>query len=103
MIAELTKLTDAPELSKTKPLMVIITGTDCGPCKSLLSTVEGLSDEEKGEVAIATFPAENDTNAVRAMGVRGVPTVLFYNHGSVSGVLVGEQSKDKLIDKIKSM
>ena len=54
----------------------------CGPCKMLLPVIDELSvDNEGKDVTIAKINVDEYGEIAQQLGVRGVPTVMFFKDG----------------------
>lgn len=53
----------------------------CGPCKAIAPGVAKLEIEFSGRVAVRRVDVDRDEAAARAMGVRGVPTLVVLRDG----------------------
>ena len=63
----------------------------CGPCKSLKSVMDKLSDEYKDKNFFWAYADVEDggINTGSAMGIRGVPTTIIFKKGEEIDRLVG--------------
>lgn len=64
------------------PTVVQFHATWCGPCKAIAPTVARLETEYAGRVAVRRVDVDRDEASARALGVRGVPTVVVLRGGS---------------------
>lgn len=69
----------------------------CGPCKSLTTILEELSDEG---FDVYTVNIDHDSELTAKYGVRGVPTTIIFKDGKEVERLVGLKTKDELITKL---
>ncbi len=49
----------------------------CGPCRSVAPTLEQLSDEFEGKVAIYKIDTDKETELSGLFGIQSIPTFLF--------------------------
>jgi thioredoxin 1 len=71
----------------------------CGPCKLLMSTLEEVEEDLK-EKSIMTykFDVDSDMSFPMSMGIRGVPTLLFYKDKRVvNKTSGGRMSPDEIM------
>ena len=88
---------DAEVLKADVPVLVDFTATWCGPCKALAPIVEKLADEFKGKARVGKLDIDDSPAVASKYGIRGVPTVLVFKDGKVSGTHVGVTSKETLV------
>jgi thioredoxin 1 len=72
----------------------------CGPCKVLSPIIDELSSDYSGQVNFGKLDADKNTEIVKQLGVRNIPTILIYKNGEVVDRTVGMTSKNQLIDLI---
>jgi thioredoxin 1 len=72
----------------------------CSPCKKLSPIIEELSNEI-GEVSFAKVNVEAHPEIASKYQIFAVPTILFFKNGNMVDRVVGAQSKDALLKKIK--
>jgi thioredoxin len=88
---------DTEVLKSQLPFLLDFSATWCGPCKMLAPIVEKLADEYKGKVRVGKLDIEDSPTVANKFGIRGVPTVLVFKDGKVSGTHVGATSKETLV------
>lgn len=71
----------------------------CGPCKQLAPIYEDLS-QELSEYTFAKVDVEANQGLANQVGVRGIPTLVFYDDGEEAGRVQGLMPKDALKKKI---
>lgn len=77
----------------------------CGPCQTLLPTVEKLAKEYEGEVTIKKVNVDENQQLAAAFGVRSIPTLVQLTDGKEIGRIVGlvtEKDLRSKLDKQKS-
>ncbi|CAM1345417.1 thioredoxin [Tenacibaculum amylolyticum] len=77
----------------------------CGPCQTLLPTVEKLAKEYEGEVTIKKVNVDQNQQLAAAFGVRSIPTLVQLTDGKEIGRIVGlvtEKDLRSKLDKQKS-
>jgi len=67
----------------------------CGPCKMIAPLLVNLSAERE-DLKIVKVNADNASELLAKYGVRGLPTLLMFNQGSVAGTKVGAISLTQL-------
>lgn len=73
----------------------------CGPCKMISPIIDELSNDYKDkEISFGKLNADDNSDTVRSLGVRNIPTILIYKNGEVVDRTVGMTSKNQLMDLI---
>ena len=73
----------------------------CGPCKTLSPIIDKLSSDYKdSEVKFGKLNADDNSEIVRSLGVRNIPTILIYKNGEVVERTVGMVSENQLKELI---
>ena len=73
----------------------------CGPCKMMGPVYEEVAAQYVGKVKIGKMNVDENPNTPQKFGVQGIPTIVFLKDGTEVGRLVGFQSKDNLLGKVK--
>lgn len=53
----------------------------CGPCQTLLPTIEKLAEEYEGNVAIKKVNVDNNKELASSFGIRSIPTLVYISKG----------------------
>ncbi|MDZ4806088.1 MAG: thioredoxin domain-containing protein [Candidatus Eisenbacteria bacterium] len=75
----------------------------CAPCRVLLTLLTELAPEFVGRVTMAKFNVDLDPALSVAMGIRGVPTLIFYRSGVEVERLVGTESPAALRRRLERL
>ena len=98
------KITDANYkelLAQDKLVVVDFWAEWCGPCRSIAPAVDELAAEFEGKAIIGKY--NDDDNALSSeMGIRNIPTLLFFKGGKLVDKQVGASSKADLKAKIEA-
>ena len=78
------------------PVLVDFTATWCAPCRAIAPAVEALASEYKGRVKVAKLDVDDNQATAQELGIRSVPTLLFFKQGKVVGQLVGAVPRARL-------
>ena len=72
----------------------------CGPCRTLESTLHGLTNEEVEGVLLGEIDIEDEwaEDVAAEQKIRGIPVMIAYKDGKEVERLVGIAPKDKLIE-----
>lgn len=72
----------------------------CGPCRTLLPILEGVS-EEFSSVPMYKANVDEERDLALELGVRNLPTLIFFKNGEIIHKVSGLQSKEKLVEMIQ--
>ena len=61
----------------------------CPPCRMIAPVLEALAKEYAGKVAVGKINVDEHSRVARALGIEGIPTLLFLKGGAVVGRVVG--------------
>ena len=71
------------------PVIVDVWSNGCSPCVALVPTIKRLACKFDGKVKVAELNASSAPRTMAKLGVRGTPTVLFFNKGAEVERVVG--------------
>jgi thioredoxin 1 len=88
-----TEITDATfeteVLKATLPVVVDFWAPWCGPCKQIAPIVDELAEEYHDKVRFVKLNTDQNQAHASKLGVRGIPTLLFFKGGSEVDRVVG--------------
>lgn len=99
------KITDANYkelLAQDKLVVVDFWAEWCGPCRSIAPIVDELATEFEGKAIIGKYNVDDDNALSSEMGIRNIPTLLFFKGGKLVDKQVGASSKADLKGKIEA-
>ena len=99
------KITDANYkelLAQDKLVVVDFWAEWCGPCRSIAPAVDELAAEFEGKAIIGKYNVDDDNALISEMGIRKIPTLLFFKGGKLVDKQVGASSKADLKAKIEA-
>lgn len=80
----------APEgAAGLRPVVVDLWAPWCAPCRAVAPALDRLAAEYAGRVALVKINVDEAPGAARALGVRGIPTMLALRDGREVGRVVG--------------
>ena len=73
----------------------------CGPCKMIGPVIDKLSSDYKdSDIKFGKLNADDNSEIVRNLGVRNIPTILIYKNGEIVDRTVGAVTEGKLKEVI---
>lgn len=85
------------------PLVVDLWAPWCGPCRMVGPVISELAAQYDGKVVIGKCNVDEEEDIAAELGVRSIPTILFYKNGEVVDKFVGAAPKAVLEEKIKAL
>ncbi len=72
----------------------------CGPCKLLGPLIDEISNEVDENIKICKLNSDENTKS-RELGIRGIPSILYYKNGVLKETVVGLQNKNTILEKLQ--
>jgi thioredoxin 1 len=94
---------DNAVLSSPIPVVVDFWAPWCGPRKMIAPVLEEIAKESGDRVRIAKVNIDDEPALMQRYGIRGVPTLLFFNGGKVRDQIVGMASKKAITLKLEGL
>lgn len=97
--------TDVKNIIENNPNVLLDFYADwCGPCQTLLPTINKLADELKEDVIIKKVNVDNNQELAAQFSIRNIPTLIFFKDGKPAdrhtGLITERNLRDK-IDRLK--
>lgn len=104
MAANVTDENFEEEVMKSDlPVLVDFWAEWCGPCKMLGPVIDELAGDMKGKVKIVKMNIDEHPGTPSKLGVRGIPTMMFFKGGEQVGTKVGALPKNSIEEWINSL
>ena len=68
-------------LSSKVPVLLDFWAEWCGPCKMLSPTIDTIANKYSGKALIGKVNVDDSSSIGQRYGIRGIPTLLFFNDG----------------------
>jgi len=75
----------------------------CGPCQTLLPTIQKLAEEYEGKVAIKKVNVDENSELAAQFQVRSIPTLIYFSEGEVAGRHTGLAPENELKDQLNKL
>ncbi len=86
----------------TKPIVLDVYASWCGPCQQMMPIVEELEQELGSKYKFAKLNVDEARDISIKYGVTSVPTFVFIKNNEVVGKETGYMSKEVLKEKIEA-
>lgn len=87
---------------ETKPVVLDVYASWCGPCQQMMPILEQLEKELGDKYKFAKLNVDEARDISIQYGVISVPTFLFLKNNEIKGKETGYMSKETLQEKIES-
>lgn len=90
-------------LKASLPAMVDFWAPWCGPCQIVAPLVEELAREYAGRVLIAKVNTDEHQEWAGRLGIRGIPTLIFFKNGIEVDRIIGAVPKKVLRERLEAL
>ena len=88
--------------SGSTPLVIDFWAEWCGPCKMISPIVSQLAQEYDGKIVVGKCNVEECEDIAAELGIRNIPTLIFFKDGEIADKFVGAGNKAKLQEKFEA-
>ena len=105
MVAYITEINSEnfQEFTNNEYSLIDVWAPWCGPCKLIAPIIDEISSEYVGKLSVGKLNSDNNSDLVKELGVRNIPTLLFFKNGELlkdaegnAVKLVGNVQREKL-------
>lgn len=75
----------------------------CGPCKIIGPIIDELANDYSEKAIIAKLNVDENPEIASQLGIRNIPTILFFKNGEVVDKIVGANTKSNIENKLNSL
>ncbi len=90
-------------LKSTKPVIVDFWAEWCGPCRMIGPYIEELGKEFEDRALVVKLNVDDCPEITGKFGIRNIPTVLFFNNGTIADKHVGAAQKSVFKAKLEAL
>ncbi len=86
-----------------EPLVIDFWATWCGPCRMIAPIISQLAEEYDGRITVGKCDVEECEDIAVDLGIRNVPTIVFFKGGEIVDKVVGAVNKAKIQEKFEAL
>jgi thioredoxin len=90
-------------IAQNNPILLDFYADWCGPCRSLLPTVEKLAKDYEGKIEIQKVNVDQNSELAAKFGVRSIPALFFLKDKQVVDQSTGALPEGVLREKLEAL
>jgi len=90
-------------IQQDKPVLLDFYADWCGPCQTLMPTIEKIAAEFKGQVEVRKINIDKNKAIAQKFKVRSIPTLFFVKDGKIYETINGLTSDVTIKKKLKKL
>jgi thioredoxin 1 len=90
-------------LKSDLPTLVDLWAPWCGPCVQIGPVIEEIAGEYASQFKVTKLNIDENPAIIQKLGVRAIPTLLFYKDGSLRDRVVGTPGKTSIVAKLDAL
>jgi len=94
---------DSKVKNAQQPVLVDFFADWCGPCKIVAPVIEQLAKDFAGKAAVYKINTDNAQALATSLGIRGIPTLIFFKGGQEVNRVVGVTSAENLAAELNKL
>lgn len=75
----------------------------CGPCRMVDPIIKEIGEEYDGKVLVTKVDVDSNPGISSKLGIRNIPTVMFFKNGKMVDKQVGAVPKSNFISKLEPL
>ncbi len=94
---------EAEVIKSSLPVLVDFWAEWCNPCKMISPMIDKMAKEYEGKLKVLKMDVDSNSNVPSALGIRSIPTLVFYKNGVMAEQVVGVVSEAQLKQVIEKV
>lgn len=89
-------------LKSDKPVLVDLWASWCGPCRMIAPVLDEIADSDE-RFKITKIDTEAHPELASKLGVRALPTLMFFKDGALADQVVGAVPEKVIVSKLEAL